>query len=140
MTTKTAAASPTTEPLDRMQRMVMTREDTRRQADALFESGPDVRKKDRALMEKLFVQTPAAMTMAFNLQKKASITSHVDAVLEKLAQPQLTEAQQRYPELLKVASNFSAKPNLAKAPIKKMDKGGTTGEVPVRSDVSGGSA
>lgn len=126
----------------RVRRMILTREETRAEADALFgDRAKEVRKADTAKMRQLFVQAPAAQTMAPNLQggteKTASVAPSVDAFfseIEKVASGQ-TEAQRRYPELLKVASKKV--PNLA--PHKPGPAPGF-GPVAVRSGLSGGSA
>lgn len=71
---KIAVGNMGEEELERMQRTVLTREETRAEADVLF--GGDakaMRKADRGMMEKLFVQTPASVTMAPNLQKVSHI-------------------------------------------------------------------
>ena len=64
----------TGEDLNRMTRMVLTREETRAEADELF-GGPakEMRKKDKAYVDRLFVQAPASQTMAPNLQKEAYV-------------------------------------------------------------------
>jgi len=71
---KIAVGNMGEEELERMQRTVLTREETRAEADVLF--GGDakaMRKADRGMMEKLFVQTPGSVTMAPNLQKVSHI-------------------------------------------------------------------
>lgn len=71
---KVAVGNMGEEELERMQRTVLTRDDTKAEADLLFgEYAKDMRKTDKALLEKLFIQTPAAVTMAPNLQKEASM-------------------------------------------------------------------
>jgi hypothetical protein len=130
------------EELERLQRMTLTRDDTRAEADLLFGApATDMRKTDRKLLEKLFVQTPASVTMAPNLQKQAQVaqepmskTAHVDAFFEALSAP--TDAQRRYPELLKVAECNTPKSLSRKARVAT----DTTGTAPVRSSLSGGSA
>lgn len=69
---KIAVGNMGEEELERVQRVVMTRDDTRAEADLLFDGAKDMRKTDRGMLEKLFVQTPASVTMAPNLQKSAS--------------------------------------------------------------------
>lgn len=70
---KIAVGNMGEEELARLVQIRLTRDDTRAEADLLF-GGPakDMRKADRGLLEKLFVQTPASVTMAPNLQKSAS--------------------------------------------------------------------
>lgn len=114
----------------------ISRETVRAEADALFQGAAENRKKDRGALEKLFIQTPAAQVNTPNLLKESSalpepepipLTANIDAFFEKLSAPD--EAQQRYPELLKVAQQPA--PNLKVRPK-------TTSAV--RSDMSGGSA
>jgi hypothetical protein len=70
---KIAVGNMGEEELERLQRTVLTREETRAEADLLFGApAADMRKADRGLLEKLFVQTPGSVTMAPNLQKTAS--------------------------------------------------------------------
>ena len=71
---KIAVGNMGEEELERMQRTVLTRDETRAEADVLFGgAAKDMRKADRRLLEKLFVQTPGSLTMAPNLQKEASV-------------------------------------------------------------------
>ena len=61
-----------TEEVSRVRQMILTREATKAEADVLFGGeAKAVRQRDRALLEKLFVQTPAAQSMAHSLQKEA---------------------------------------------------------------------
>ena len=70
---KIAVGNMGEEELERLQRTVLTREDTRAEADLLFGApAKDMRNADRGMLHKLFVQAPAAVTMAPNLQKNAS--------------------------------------------------------------------
>lgn len=70
---KIAVGNMGEEELERLQRTVLTRDDTRAEADLLFGApAKDMRNTDRKLLGKLFVQAPAAVTMAPNLQKNAS--------------------------------------------------------------------
>jgi len=71
---KIAVANAGEEELEQMQRTVLTRNETRAEADLLFgDYAKDMRKTDKGLLEKLFVQAPAAITTAPNLQKEASM-------------------------------------------------------------------
>lgn len=92
-----------------------TRDTTREEADDLFSAAHQTRKRDNELMNKLFIQYPAAMTMTHNLLKEAAALSeeqyeefekikvayNVHHYFEQGAY--LTDAQRRYPELQKVA-------------------------------------
>lgn len=214
---KQAVGNLGAEELARVSRYMKTRSETRAEADVLFgNTAKKMRAEDRKKLEKLFVQAPAAVTMAPNLQKEAgdmphfteqdrpakvkeiyralkrdnpnmpaevkariasrkgkkspesrkppetggpaykaplhfehkggkykasseqtSMTPNIDAFLEKLSEASLTEAQRRYPELMKVAyANATTKtPSL-----KKRSPTDITGPGPVKSDLSGGSA
>lgn len=65
--------------------------------------------------------------------KKASVAPHVDAWFEKNAHLLRSEAQNRFPELLKVA----AEPKLLASKIRRSP---TSGPTPVQSALTGGSA
>lgn len=132
------------EELSRVRRTVLTREDTRAEADLLFgDVAKKVRKADTEKMKRLFVQAAASQTMAPNLQgdteKTASVAPAVDDFFEKVAAVDTrTEAQRRYPELLKVAAPRAGSfptPTLTRKPAAP-----GIGETPVRSGLSGGSA
>lgn len=70
------------------------------------------------------------------LEKRSSVSPQVDAFFEKVAQASLTDAQRRYPELLKVANAGRT----AKVPeIRKRTSNDATGETPTKSDIAGGS-
>ena len=136
MKTKIAYTGNPDEDLYRTLCQHTSRETCRAEADALFEGAIENRKKDRSSLEKLFIQTPAAQINTPNLLKEGSaldepepvnLTSNVDAFFEKLSAPD--DAQQRYPELLKVAQTPA--PNLKKRPDTA---------IPIRSSLSGGSA
>lgn len=92
----------------------MTRADTRAATNSLFSVAQQSRERDQALMDKLFVQAPAAITMSDNLVKNAFGTEEQFEEFTKIktaynvyhyfeSEPFLTEAQRRYPELQKVA-------------------------------------
>lgn len=120
----------------------LTREDNKALAHALFgKSYDDVRKKELALVAKLFVQAPVASTMAPVLEKTSSITPALDAFLEKNATG-LTEAQLRYPELLtvKTAAGRSGEPTSLVPNLGKKTTTPTSGPNPTRSSLSGGAA
>jgi hypothetical protein len=147
--TKIAVGNLGAEELAQFKWTVRNRSDTQMEADALFGKNPEVRKKDRAILEKLFIQTPASTTNAPNLQKTAGVkctcpktncpackkqkTSAIDAYTAQHEKAKLSSAQVRYPELLKVA---------APAPIlpKKINTDAKTGPTPAQSSLAGGSA
>ena len=70
---------------------------------------------------------PPAERITPPIEKSASIAPRVDAWLEKNANLLMTDAQRRYPELLKVAR-----------PVPQIKRGKTA--IPVRSGLSGGAA
>lgn len=135
-------ASAGEEELHRMKATVLTRDDQRAAADALFGGVAMVsRQADRDLIKKLFVQSPGAETMAPTLQKEASITPALDAFFEKNAKALgLTEAQLRYPELLKVAAGRSAMASQPTPDLSKRKVTANSGPDAVKSSLSGGSA
>ena len=71
---KVAVSNAGTEEYEQFKAMKMTRDDTRAQADAMFQGdAKKMRKDDNALLAKLFEQAPGAVTMAPNLQKTSSV-------------------------------------------------------------------
>lgn len=120
------------EEFKRTTSMVRTRQETKDQILELFEMAKSSNVTERQLMEKLFTVMPTVITMNPALQK----TAHVDAFFEELADASMTDAQRRYPELLKVAANATG----SVGRILPVGKDGPTGKVPVRSGLSGGSA
>ena len=132
---------------------IRTRATARVEAEALFPHGSENRKGDVDLLRSLFVQAPAATTMSPQLLSKQAaveeeyfnysplLTPHLDEFFKTAEVSQLTEAQKKYPELLKAA----AAPGVGSvpSPISKQtrkatseSKGGTT---PAQSSLSGGS-
>jgi hypothetical protein len=107
---------------------VMTRAATRAQADELFEhKATGIAAANQARLKELFVQAPAAETMAPSLAKTAA----VDTFFDKLAELSMTDAQRRYPELLKVAG-----PLTTPSPTLKRAKSATA----VTSTLAGGAS
>ena len=95
-----------------------TRDTTRDEANNLFSSAHQTRARDNKLMNKLFVQFPAAQAMSHNLLKEASAEQFEQFEKIKIAYnthhffeagAHLTEAQKRYPELQKVAGSMSSR-------------------------------
>ena len=113
-------------------RTILTCAETRAEAEQLFGEMGDSSRKSRKLLEKLFIQTPGAETMAPQLVEK--IASATSTFFEKNAsQFGMTEAQRRFPELLKVASSRKIlKKTLDAAPIGS--------SVPTRPHLAGGSS
>lgn len=115
------------EVLTRVKRMLLSRAESKNTVDALFEQASPARVKEVAKMDKLFRQSPANQTQAPNLQRE-EVAKNVSEYFEKKAY--LSEAQRRYPELLKVG-NTESQGQLA--PGKK-----PAGKVPTRAIISGG--
>lgn len=91
----------------------LTRADTRKAANELFVSAPQNRERDQALMRKLLVQAPGAMTMSDGLLPKMASSEDVEQ-FEKVkvaynvwhffeSGAHLDAAQRRFPELTKVS-------------------------------------
>lgn len=112
---KVAVSNLGEEELARVKRVIRTRNETRAEADEMFgETAKKQRQVETEMMKKLFAQFPASQTMQPSLQKVSSaesekpvdqtpsLTPNVDSYFEKRAY--LSDAQRRYPELLKVAS------------------------------------
>lgn len=144
------------EELDRFHMQLQTKVDTQAALEHHLSHTVSTREKERASARKLFRQAQVATTMAPSLQpdmltpppeptpdvgptpvKLASIAPNVDAWFEKNASSLLTDAQQRYPELLKVAAGVQTVPNLKRG---KVTAAMTPGATPVQSGLAGGSA
>lgn len=69
-----------------------------------------------------------------------SLTPNLDALFEKVANANLTEAQRRYPELLKVASPTVKTPALSKRRVPGSTVGGVPATHAAQSSLSGGAA
>jgi len=196
------------ESLYQATRQILTRAETKAEADVLFNHSKDSRKKDRRQLEKLFVQTDGAETMAPNLQKEAkeltqagrnkvkgsnfvfpdkkkypihdeqharsalgfskmhgsaeeqaavrkavaakyphlmnekektSAAKNTALFFDKLAsQGVLTEAQKRFPELLKAAMDTGPLPRPTPQSVPKAGSKDLKGATPTRSPLAGG--
>lgn len=135
------------EELNFLKHVRLTRSDTRKDLTNLFKTSPQNRERDRALMEKLFVQMPGAQTMADNLLKTASASQIESFEKIKVAYnvhhffesgAHLTEAQRRFPELQKVAGR-SGQPVRPAVSLKKQVSGPTTGATGSSTLMSGAS-
>ncbi len=124
---KTKISVSNDEDLVRAKRMILSRDQAKNEVDALFNRSKPARKADVKKMEKLLVQAPAAQVQTPNLQKEA-VARNVTNYFEKKAY--LTEAQKRFPELLKAGSTETQPQRI---PSKKV-----SGQTPVRAEVSGG--
>jgi hypothetical protein len=104
--------------------------------------GADLKK-----IQDLFVMSGTNITQAPNLTKEA-MAKNVTAFFEKISSAHLSEAQKRYPELLKVSSSASvASPSSTTSstptPDLKTKMTGPVGnqaKIPTRSMMAGGSA
>jgi hypothetical protein len=123
------------EELNFLRLVRQSRQDTRRDADALFKTAPQNRERDIKLMNKLFVQAPGAITMADNLLKNASAEEFEKFEKMKIAYNvyaffdggfHYSPAQRRYPELLKVAKSRPAVV-MKKTPDPETKTGNTSG-------------
>lgn len=132
---KEAVANVGEEELARATRTTLTRAEAQAEADALFGgNAAKVRKGNAEYLKRLFKQAPAGQhdtSPNVDMAKTASVAPSVDAFFEKLAEP--TEAQRRYPELMKVA-----KATMRKVPESSLKD--PPGATPVKSNLSGGSA
>lgn len=131
------------EELNFLKHVRLTRSDTRKDLTNLFKTSPQNRERDRALMEKLFVQMPGAQTMADNLLKTASASQIESFEKIKVAYnvhhffesgAHLTEAQRRFPELQKVSA-----PLRPAVSLKKAVTAPTTGSTGSNNSMSGAS-
>lgn len=150
----------------RLKDQLLTREDVKTQQDLLFENAAKAREQGKKKVEKLFIQAPAAQTRgakldqgarieplpeprmlslakcasAEDLEKLASaadseVAKHTSEFFEKRAY--LTEAQKRYPELLKVAGSPDPKPTPT---MKARSSEANNGPVATKSSPLGGAA
>lgn len=111
---KTKEAVSDEETLSRAKGMVLSRERTRNEVDALFEGSKAARKKATGTAARLFEQAPASQNQRPFMQKEA-VAKNVTEFFEKRAY--LTTAQRLFPELLKVGSTESQKQTI---PSKKL--------------------
>lgn len=98
---KTAVGNLGAEEVAQTKAKVMTRAETRAEADLLFNhKATEIAAANQKRLKQLFVQADGAETMAPSVVKTAA----VDAFFEKLACEEPTDAQKRYPELMKAAA------------------------------------
>jgi tyrosyl-tRNA synthetase len=122
------------EELARFKQIVLTRNLTRAQAETLFSHANQAKAQAQRKVEGLFVQAKGAETMAPTLAKTASVTENVDAFFDKLAEDSKTDAQKRYPELLKI----SVAPGVGTRPTPAVKRPASA--LPVQSSLAGGAA
>lgn len=127
----------------RVKAMLVSRTMSVDELNVLFQNAKKARAKDVKKMEKLLIQAPAAQTQQPTLQKEAAamlaahessanqvIGGRVLEFFEKRAY--LTDAQKRFPELLKVGATSTAP---QKPPQKTLPT-----QTPARSLLAGGQA
>jgi hypothetical protein len=124
------------ETFARVLQQVTSRRRVSSELENLFGEAAKVQKADSQLMKKMFVQAPAVVTQAHNLQKMASVAPNVEAFFEKNAH--LRQASEMYPELKKAASESLTRPvpNLKRLPAPTEVRGA----VATKSSLSGGAA
>jgi hypothetical protein len=121
------------EELHQTDAKVLTRARTRAQAEALFTQANAAKAKEQRLFGNLFHQTQGAETEAPMLSKTAAI----DEFFAELSAP--SDAQRRYPELLKVSAAPGVGTRVAPS-LTKRKTTDTTGPSPTQSSLSGGAA
>lgn len=110
---KTKEAVSDEETVTRAKGMLLSRERTKSEVDALFEGSKAARKKATGTAAQLFEQAPASQNQRPFMQKEA-VAKNVTEFFEKKAY--LTTAQRLFPELLKVG-NTETQPQ--KSAVKK---------------------
>ncbi len=113
------------EEASRVKNQFLTRSDKKAAADVLFQNAKAARDLDRKVIDRLFLQAGGAETRA--MLTKEAMAVNVTHFFEKKAY--LSEAQRRFPELLKVADSGEPKKTVL-APVK--------GAKPVQSLLTGG--
>lgn len=114
------------EETSRIKNQFFTRTDKKAAADVLFANAKKARELERGFLDKLFIQAGGAETRA--MLTKEAMAPNVTRFFEKRAF--LTDAQKRFPELLKVAGDGDS----AKVTVLKK----STNQKPVQSMLSGG--
>ena len=137
---------------------VKTRARTRAEANVLFSETNQARAQAQRSLKGLFHQTPGAETSSMSPQLSpdfkpakldefsknrpppsklvtASVTANVDAFFEKLSEARKTEAQRRYPELLKASAAPGGRGTFPTPATSKKARG-----TPTQSSLSGGAA
>lgn len=147
MKNKEAVGNLGEEELNFLKKVRLTRDDTRAAAQELFSVSHQSRKRDVALMEKLFVQAPAALTMGHNLLKEASLEEAQLEEVEKIkvaynvyhffeSGAHLDSAQRRFPELTKAAK---ARPAVMLKKVNSSETSGNTSAGSTSGSTSGAS-
>ena len=132
---KVAVGNLGAEEVHRTGAQVLTRARTRAEAEVLFSGLNAAKAKEQRKINGLFIQAQGAETEAPILAKTAAVTKFFEKLAHSQEQAKLSEAQRRYPELLKVANRTQPAPNLS--PRKVSPTKGATARV---STLAGGSA
>lgn len=110
---KEAVANLGEEEMAFLKHVRLTRNETRRDANALFSTAHQTRERDQALLNKLFIQTPAVISTSHSLLKEASAEEFETYEKIKIAYnvfhffdsgSDVPDVLRRYPELHKVAA------------------------------------
>ena len=147
MTTKTAVSNLGEEELARVTMGRHSLGDVEGALQALFgaERLKTMKAADVDKIKKLFTMGEANITQAPNLTKEAK-AKHVLALFDKLAHASVSDAQRRYPELLKVASSSavsspsSTSSSTPSADLKPLSPERAARKIPTQSMQAGGSA
>jgi hypothetical protein len=124
------------EEKDQFRAKTISRAQTRAEADALFtHKATEIASDNQKYLKQHFVQAPGAET-APTLAKTAAVDLFFTLLPEKIAEAQLTDAQRRYPELLKVAAAPGGRGSNPTPTLKRVSKT----EIPTAPMLSGGSA
>jgi hypothetical protein len=147
------------EEVARLELEVKNRARTRAEAELLFDESNRSRESDLRHLATLFQQTPVAEKpsriaptipkppppdvngpVCGGMAKSASVTANVDAFFDKLAAANLTDAQVRYPELLKAGSAPGGRGTYVLPTLSKRTVTPARGTPPAQSSLSGGAA
>jgi hypothetical protein len=145
------------EEKERLELEVKTRARTRAEAELLFDEAHRARDGEVARLRQLFTQAPVAETPSrlaprippppptdlgslYGMGKSSSVTANVDGFFDKIAAASLTDAQVRYPELLKVSAAPGGRGTFVLPTLSKRSTTPTRGASPVQSPLSGGAA
>lgn len=146
---RAGVANKGAEELAQYQLKVLTRARAQAEAETLFSEANSAKAKEQRKIRGLFVQAQGAETMAPQLTKTSSVraraqsvTANVDAFFEKLSEARKSDAQRRYPELMKVstAPGIGTRPSPTLKRSVSAGNSSTKGELPSRSMLSGGAA
>lgn len=164
-TKKAGVGNVGTEEVAEVEAMILNREDTKTQADILFERSKKSREQARKTVDSLFIQAPAAKIRGAKLVPESTRVEAEPSLLpffkaasagnfEKVAEIErlssskntidffekrayLSPAQKRFPELIKAASFITGDPQPTPT-MKARKSDSSTGAKPTRPAISGG--